>query len=113
MPKLTYMCPVCGYGEMPTPLADDAICYCCGTHFGYDDTSLTYEELRHEWLSHGAKWFHPTVMPPTSWNATDQLLRSGVGVSIDHKATTSVTLHFSAFEAVDSFSVFYPSWATA
>ena len=49
-------CPVCGYQHLSQPPYDGHgcasfdICPCCGTEFGYDDSSATHEVLRRRWI---------------------------------------------------------------
>ena len=64
---------------MDEPPIDHAICACCGTQFGYDDTTKTYQRLRNEWLSRGGYWFDPDdeAYPKSGWNAWDQLDLAG------------------------------------
>jgi|SRR5579863_1561197 len=68
-----YICPVCAY-TLSYPPEDFNICPCCGTEFGYDDTTFTYRELRNKWLATGAKWFSPVDNPPFGWNPFVQLI---------------------------------------
>jgi hypothetical protein len=68
-----YLCPVCGYREMPDPPEDYNICPCCGTEFGYTDAGVTLEELRAKWLSHDAPWFSALIPPPIGWSAEKAL----------------------------------------
>ena len=74
-----YLCPVCGYREMPDPPEDYNICPSCGTEFEYADAGVTYEQVRAKWLRHGAPWFSSYVLPPPNWNPIQQLLSAGFG----------------------------------
>jgi hypothetical protein len=76
-----FQCPVCAYGELREPAVDLNICPCCGTQFGYDDVTLSYDALRREWLGAGAQWFSNTTPPPPHWNGYRQILNSGLGVA--------------------------------
>ena len=69
-----YPCPVCGYSELERPPIDDTICPSCGTQFGYDDHVKSWDELRVEWIQHGAKWFSDYIRPPQNWNTYMQIL---------------------------------------
>jgi hypothetical protein len=81
-----YLCPVCGYPDLPEPpwtnaVGSDEICPSCGTHFGYHDAAggnaerreAVYRELRGKWKIAGCRWFSPSKSPPPGWNAKDQL----------------------------------------
>jgi hypothetical protein len=72
-----YICPVCGYDRLQYPARDFTICPCCGNEFGYDDTSRTFEELRHEWLVNGMGWHSRVIQRPLDWNPAAQLLSAG------------------------------------
>jgi hypothetical protein len=74
-----YTCPVCGYNNLPDPPADYEICPSCGTEFGYDDFTFSYENLRRKWLAAGAKWHSRRVSPPANWKPYQQLLDAGKG----------------------------------
>jgi hypothetical protein len=76
---MKYTCPVCGYGDLTDPPMDYEICPCCGTEFGYDDVTVTHEELRQRWLIAGAPWFDHTAPPPPNWNPNVQLDKAGYG----------------------------------
>lgn len=71
---MNYICPVCGY-DLDEPPANYSICSSCGTEFGYDDFTLSHEELRRRWLAGGAKWWSNYVSPPPNWSPFRQLLR--------------------------------------
>ena len=74
-----YRCLVCGYGEMPHPPRAYNICPCCGIEYGFDDAFDSHQELRNEWLMHGARWFSniSPYLPPVNWSAWDQLDLAG------------------------------------
>jgi hypothetical protein len=76
---MNYLCPVCGYTKLISPPKDYTICPSCGTEFGYDDFTTTYDELRAAWLAAGAPWFSRHTAPPPNWNPITQLLRAGLG----------------------------------
>jgi hypothetical protein len=48
----------------------------CGTEFGYDDTTISHEALRFEWLRGGGKWFDSSVSPPRYWDAWRQVMEA-------------------------------------
>ena len=60
------------------PYLDGAICPCCGTEFGYNDLSLSHEELRQHWVAKGAQWWSNFSAPPVGWNALAQLYQAGL-----------------------------------
>ena len=66
-------CPVCAYADLPYQPTDYNICPCCGTEFGNDDSILSHDELRAQWLANGAGWFFGN--PPIGWNPYMQLLK--------------------------------------
>jgi transcription elongation factor Elf1 len=76
---MKFVCPVCGFNELPEPAYDETgtssfeICPCCGTEFGYDDSSVKHSELRKKWISAGAKWWSKAQRTPLGWNAAQQL----------------------------------------
>lgn len=74
------ICPVCWFSPLPYPPRDYHICPCCGTEFGNDDTTRTWEELRESWIHGGMRWFFGEA--PRNWNAQAQLLSAGYGVKI-------------------------------
>ena len=59
---------------MDSPPVDYMICPCCGTEFGLDDVSMSYDDLRILWAygKHYA-WFSQYTPPPPNWNPTAQL----------------------------------------
>ncbi len=69
-----YTCPVCGYNELQYPPSNFTVCPSCYTEFGYDDATLTHEDLRREWIGNGMPWMGMNVTPPpTGWNPYKQL----------------------------------------
>src|SRR5271167_4695368 len=68
---MRYICPVCGFADLENPPRDHVICPSCGTQFGYDDVTRSYEKLRDAWVSRGARWF--SGYPPPLWNPWRQL----------------------------------------
>jgi hypothetical protein len=70
---MKYVCPVCGYRELPDPPADYEICPSCGTEFGYTDFTRTHEELRAAWRSGGMRWYANWMLAPRDWNPRRQL----------------------------------------
>ncbi len=73
------MCPVCGYTKLDEPAYDEKgcasfmICPCCGTEFGYDDSTTRHGELRKRWVDAGMKWWSTSLHPPADWNPETQL----------------------------------------
>lgn len=74
------ICKVCGlkYSDF-YPWGEDgdipshAICYCCGTEFGYEDNSIESSKAnREKWIGDGAKWFSPDKKPQ-NWSLEEQL----------------------------------------
>jgi hypothetical protein len=70
---MKYLCPVCGYPQLPRRPERDLICSCCGTQFGYNDYATSHEELRARWISAGARWFSRAQPPPPGWDPFRQL----------------------------------------
>jgi hypothetical protein len=66
-----FTCPVCYFENMPDPPADFNICPCCGTEFGIDDESLSFTELRGQWVADGSRWFYGSS--PEGWRPWRQL----------------------------------------
>ena len=73
---MTYVCPVCGYDQLPEPAANFIICPSCGTEFENDDYFATHEELRSRWIASGANWWSTYQRAPRNWSAAEQLLRA-------------------------------------
>jgi hypothetical protein len=75
------VCPVCGFDGLDEPAYDShrcasfGICSCCGTEFGYDDSSRTHAELRAEWIRNGKLWWSRATAPPMGWDPAQQLHR--------------------------------------
>jgi hypothetical protein len=67
-------CPVCGY-QMVYPPNDFHICPSCGTEFGYDDSGVTYAELREQWIATGPAWWSPVDPRPENWDPINQMIR--------------------------------------
>jgi hypothetical protein len=98
--KISYQCPVCAFSHMDEQPRDHAICACCGTQFGYDDTTRTYREIRDEWLSRGAAWFD-TEDPEypkygLGWDAWLQLDLAGFVYGVDRPAVNVHTITTTA-----------------
>lgn len=68
-------CPVCNCPDVEARdehgFATFEICPCCGTEFGYDDASASFEDLREAWISGGCVWWNGK--PPEGWDAKEQL----------------------------------------
>ena len=79
----TYTCPVCGFAGLLNPPYDGHgcasfdICPCCGTEYGYDDSTKSHAELRRAWLATGAPWRSSATPPPPGWNPQVQLREAG------------------------------------
>lgn len=99
-PKVTYICPVCGYTELTrrpyakmkvvapggaeppysTFLGEPSfeVCPCCGFEFGSDDepgtghAGLSFAEYRARWMADGAQWSDPS-RKPADWDVHQQL----------------------------------------
>lgn len=69
------ICPVCGFDNLHRPVKEWEICPCCLTEFGVSDRDWTYEELREDWVAHGALWAWGSkdIPVPPGWNAEEQL----------------------------------------
>lgn len=72
-------CPVCGYNGLDEPAFDDVgapsfdICDCCGTQFGYHDSTKSHATLRAEWVAKGMPWHSRVTPPPHDWDPVKQL----------------------------------------
>lgn len=99
-----HTCPVCGYGDdLDFRPRDYQICGCCGTEFGYDDRTLSHDQLRAEWIQRGCPWFDQLEPRPVRWSAYDQLQRAKLIPSNAALGTTTrITLGGSAYRAADS-----------
>jgi len=86
MNDVTFLCPVCGYPDLPEePWCDgsssDEICPSCGTQFGYDDAAggdasrraAVHRELRTRWIERGMRWFSTSTPKPIEWEPLDHL----------------------------------------
>ncbi len=71
---MNYLCPVCFYPNLSSPPADEDICPCCGTEFGYDDYATSHHELRRRWIQNGAPWFSQTTARPEHWSPLMQVV---------------------------------------
>ena len=74
---MKYRCPVCKFPELADVPADNNICPCCGTEFGFDDQRKSHAQLRAEWLTRGGKWYDESTPPPRKWNPYVQLFHAG------------------------------------
>ncbi|WP_143230744.1 DUF2087 domain-containing protein [Actinosynnema sp. ALI-1.44] len=78
-PHREYTCRVCGFHyESPTwdgGTGSQDICLCCGTQFGYADTTLDgVWEVRAKWAAAGHPWSHPEYRPP-DWEPGAQFVQ--------------------------------------
>lgn len=87
-----YCCPVCAFPELDVPPVDFNICPSCGTEFGYDDCSISWEDLREEWIRNGASWFSDDSRPPPGWSAYAQL--AAASLLVKSEATGESTNEF-------------------
>ncbi len=72
--KVWTQCPVCGYPNLPSPLAADPICPSCLTEFGYDNEMATIDELRDRWVADGMPWRGSAAKKePPDWDPARQL----------------------------------------
>lgn len=77
--KQFYICPVCGYADLNEAPYDEygcssySICPCCGTEFGYDDSSVAHSELRKKWVSKGMPWWSKHQVSSPNWDPVKQL----------------------------------------
>lgn len=84
--KMTFVCPVCFFTNLPYPPENYNICPCCGTEFENDDVEYTYAELRRAWIARGAPWFYGA--PDPSWSAWAQLAECSYGITTGAKPAT-------------------------
>ena len=85
MGTIGFVCPVCGFPDLPEPAWDiggsQEICPSCGTQFGYHDAAgrtdsdraQIHKELRERWIADGMMW--QSGQPPTGWDPVRQLAR--------------------------------------
>ncbi len=93
---MKYYCPVCAYSDLTFPPQDHNICPCCGTEFGYDDNSKSWDDLRQEWIDSGARWFSDSTSKPDDWNAYEQLYgRSNFLTTATNSFEDSLTTDFT------------------
>lgn len=76
-----YICPVCGYNELPHAPEDWTICPCCNTMFGYSDENWGVDALRQEWIQAGAQWGSEDMTSPPNWSPVEQLRKIGYEIS--------------------------------
>ena len=77
-------CPVCGY-DFHEPVEDSMICACCGTQYGYHDSTASHAELRERWIDAGAKWHSRRILPAADWSLVKQLRGIGCEVVLANK----------------------------
>jgi hypothetical protein len=86
----TYLCPVCGFDDLPSPPLDAdgdgsfEICPSCGFQFGVtdDDKGYTFETWRQRWVELGMPWWAaPVEAAPEGWNPEQQLAKLLAGGS--------------------------------
>jgi hypothetical protein len=84
-----FACPVCGYAGLDEAPYDEfgcssfGICPCCGTEFGYDDSSLAHADLRKRWISGGMLWWSKHMVAVSDWDPVEQMRRAGTDVPPD------------------------------
>lgn len=77
-----YVCPVCSYPDLDEPAYDSFgcasynICPCCGTEFGYDDSTTAHSDLREKWVSEGMQWWSKHKLKPNGWDPVRQLINN-------------------------------------
>jgi len=76
-------CPVCGYDGFDHLPQQYDICPSCLLEFGVSDVDWTHDELRQDWIEHGAKWAWGSqdIPRPANWSACRQLLNLGYRVT--------------------------------
>jgi hypothetical protein len=93
------ICPVCAYEYLPDDAMNHGICPSCGTEFGYDDVTVSHEDLRAEWLRKGGPWFDDSTPHRANWDPWTQvmeafyrpILRSQYGSASDQMSKVTVT----------------------
>lgn len=77
--KPSFFCRVCGLNQQEYTWGEDnnsptfGICACCGTEFGYHDSSLdALRAQRQRWLLNDGKWSDIKDMP-TNWSLSEQM----------------------------------------
>lgn len=77
-----YVCSVCRYPDLDEPAYDSFgcasynICPCCGTEFGYDDSTTAHSDLREKWVSEGMQWWSKHKLKPNGWDPVRQLINN-------------------------------------
>ncbi len=94
---MKYKCPVCGFGELREPPLDFNICPSCGTEFGYDNFTTSFQELRERWIAQGAPWFSTATARPPGWNPSRQLYNAGFALQAIPEDEPSFERVFVAF----------------
>ena len=87
-------CPVCYFAdmEMSAPPEPYYICPCCGTEFGLDDETKSFDQLRREWIERGMLWFSRYTPPPEGWSALRQLGVKSIKNVATSRATTAAVV---------------------
>src|SRR5438270_13639559 len=77
------LCPVCGYAGLDSPIRNYDICPCCLCEFGVSDSEWSHDELREDWIAHGAQWAWGSkdIPKPLVWSAIRQLQKAGYVLS--------------------------------
>lgn len=89
---MKFVCPVCGWPNLPDPPQDYEICPSCGTEFGYDDFTRSHAELRAEWMANGMAW-HGAAPKPLGWNPKGQLVNVNVMAQPPTPHATNTTIN--------------------
>jgi hypothetical protein len=86
---MKHTCPVCGYPDLfdppRTPKSGGGsyeICRSCGFQFGVtdDDSKITYDQWRKQWIEKGMIWRSNATKPPSGWNPKKQLQNIGINL---------------------------------
>jgi hypothetical protein len=79
---------VCGYQHLNEPAHSPSgggsyeICPSCGFQFGItdDDSGITYEQWRKQWISESMPWNSIGIKPPQDWDPVVQLKNIGIDI---------------------------------
>mgnify|MGYP003586846703 CR=1 FL=1 len=77
-----YIYPVCEFSELDEAPYDESGCAlygirpCCGTEFGYDDSSISHSVMRRKWIVEGMQWWSKRKKRPENGDPILQLRNS-------------------------------------